>query len=177
MSDWPPVAALPTKEMELLGKVTLAAPAASFSFTSIDPAFLTFEIVAWLLRDANAAYAAVRLNNDSGANYLWQSMNSNTTVGALTASNDTAATYLRLSDFQPAASSISSHHVILSKPAAGTRAQGMAISSGFSTDVQSSQMGFDWNNTADLISRIDIISVTNNFAAGSRVALGGGRAV
>lgn len=179
MTDWPPVRAVATREIELVGTMVLAAPANIISVSGIDATFVMFEVVAWWKRDANAGTIGLRINNDSSANYNTTEMVCATDIGNPTVKSQAGITYLPLHYNDTLGNGTGSAYATLAKPLPSTRGVG-SVTAGYvvtgGSPVQCSAAAWDWDNTTEMIARIDIISVTNNMDTGSRVTIGGGRA-
>ena len=146
----------------------LASPAASVSFTGLVPSPF-FRLTAYIQNDANVKAVFIRFNNDSAGNYVRQQISASSTSVAGT--RDTAQTQIQ-PDLSPAlaASQASSFGFIFAKPSAGVKAQAVG-QMGFNASPVLALTGGEWNNTADLISRIDVLASSNNFAAGTSIRL------
>ena len=159
---------------ELIDVQVLDTTAASISFQGIPTAFRDFRVTAYIQNDANAKSPFLRLNNDSGGNYTRQYVQG---AGA-TASSAVAASQTSMSlvgGSAIGASNSGKFDILISKPIAGVAALVNTISNvrtGAATVVAGTHSGF-WQNTSDLISRIDIVADSNSFAAGTRVVLEG----
>lgn len=179
MTDWPPVVAAPTLEIEKVTTVVLAVPAAALTVSlPSDTTYVIFEIVAYLIRDATDGDFGIRLNNDSGANYNCEMVvNANagfTVIGAA----GIGATSLRFGPTPVNATNAACLYATLTKVTAAARAVAvghMGYTDSSNNALASGFTAWEWANTADLISRIDIIALTNSMIGGSRIAIGGGR--
>ena len=155
----------------VIGSTTLASPAASISFASIDSKYKMFRVTAYLLGDASGKVVSTRFNNDSGANYDYQHVTgSDTTVSAARSTGQTDI------DFPSglAANQSETFTMVVAKQVTGSPAMvlidaALTDSGGFTKG----NIAGRWNNTADLINRIDLISSSGNFAAGTVVVLEG----
>jgi hypothetical protein len=146
---------------------TLAAPASSISFTGIDTTYKMFRVTAYLIQDGSAGRPLLRLNNDSGTNYDWQRVSaSDTTVSASRVTGDTSIDIGGDSN----ANQVMTHTITIAKQLAGSPA--MVVGDRYNdAGIWLRHHGARWNNTADLISRIDLIASAGNFAAGTVVVL------
>ena len=156
---------------DVIASSTLGSPAASISFASIASTYKLFRVTAYIIKDGSAGRALVRLNNDSGANYERQRLSGAATgVSAQRTTGETSweTTWSGLTS-QPA-----TFELVIGKQIAGAAAMGILSSVGKeSTTLEYSSFACRWNNTADLINRIDIIASAGNFAAGTVVVLEG----
>ncbi len=165
----------PPSSWEHIAAIVLTEPAASISFAAIDPSFRMFRLTLFLVKDANAGQAELRLNNDSGANYDQQYMNfnNNAKLGGRNAGLDS----LRINNYDNiGAGGLLVADILIAKQLAATHAriQSYASYAGGSVNPLIDLVTAEWNNAADLISRIDIVeSGANGFAAGSRAVLEG----
>lgn len=174
MSDWPGASASTTREMELIATTTLSGAAASITFSGINTDYRFFELVGWFLKDANLGQMGVTLNGDTGVNYNSQYIAADGATIASGRATATAMIYVNIYDNMDA-SSVASLTMTIGKPVAGERASVVQTFSYIRTSLILEMAGADWNNTADLISSIQVKSLTNNLAIGSRVSLGGAR--
>lgn len=179
MTDWPPVIAAPTLEIEKVGIVTLAVPAAAISMSlPPDTTYVIFEIVAYIIKDGADGDVRVRLNNDSGSNYTSESLaNVNTGFTAIGVGGENTSN-LWVSVTPLNANSAAALHMTLTKVTAAARAVGVgqvSFTDSSNNVLASGFLAWEWANTTDLISRIDIIALTNSMAGGTRIVLGGGR--
>lgn len=183
MSDWPVIIPDPTLEMEFIGTTTLAAPAASLSVSAPSPAvgnsYLTFEAVAYIIKDGSGGIIAARLNNDSGANYNYGGLGQTGTPGFVAHANIVNDTSFKVAYTAQLASGAGIYYLQLSKPTTGERASAI-VHSGMATGAAGGAENFagpaDWANTTELITRLDLISLTANMDTGTRLSLAGGRA-
>lgn len=159
---------------DVIDSTTLGSAAASISFASIDSKYKLFRVTAYVVKDATAHQATLRINNDSGANYDYQRLNGSSTT--VSAARVTGQTSILLTPTETiAANSIAQFSIIIGKQIAGSAA--MVLSDGTFDATSVGRVKADiaarWNNTADLINRIDLISSSGNFAAGTVVVLEG----
>lgn len=149
----------------------LGAAAASVSFTGLagDAFYMLTTFTAKDSATNNPAFA-IRVNNDSGANYATSrfQQNGGTRSGSAVASQTSWATVSTLG-----ATGIGGVITIISKPAAGVRGQmhQMANVDAASLAMLSEHDFGDWNNTSATISRIDVLVASDQFAAGTSVRL------
>lgn len=151
---------------------TLAAPASSVSFTGISDTYRMFRMTAYIVKDGTSGVAYVRVNNDSGGNYDRQTIGaSSTTVSAARSTGDTEwrATVASITGNTHATTSIVVAKQLAASPAMYLAETTYAPSGG----VQPGRLAGRWNNTDALINRIDLISGSGNFAAGTTVVLEG----
>ena len=154
---------------DVIDSETLAAPASSISFTGIDTTYKMFRVTAYVIKDATAGGVFMRLNNDSGANYDWQRLYGSATVAG---SRSTGQAQWETSYSYPlSAGDTLTITATIGKQLAGSPAMGIIESAGARTDIERASFAGIWSNTADLISRIDLIASAGNFAAGSVVVL------
>lgn len=160
--------------MAALLTTSLSGPAALISFTGLSTSYRFFELVGWLLKDANAGAINITLNNDTGANYDLENVNGS--AATLSSARTAAGANLKLPLVNVDASTVLSFHATIAKPTAAQKAAGVVhISSVGGGVILNDYDGLGYSGAA-LISRIDVNSATNNLATGSRVALGGAKA-
>ena len=156
--------------------VRLASAAASVSFASIPAQYVMFRLRCEIINDGTADTVTMRLNNDSGAVYPWQYLRaSSTTVDAF---RNAAQTVIPITlGAAVDANTFMTCDIIIAKPIAG--ANGIILLSGTrlgnAGDLYYNNLAALWNNTADLINRIDVIKTSGNFAAGSIFILEGSK--
>lgn len=155
----------------VIGVETLGSAAASISFASGLTGYTMFRVTAYIVKDGTNGEVLVRLNNDSTGVYENQRLlgNGATVSGA----RESSATSLR-AQAAVTASANSTLNITIAKPLATVAAMAVweqvLIASSAITSVN---LAGQWNNTSDLISRIDLLSATANFAAGTVVVLEG----
>ena len=156
--------------------VRLASAAASVSFASIPAQYVMFRLRAEIIKDGTNGQAILRLNNDSAGNYARQMLHSaDTTVNS---ARVTAQTSINVNNNIGAGLS-ATLDIVIAKPIAG--AAGLVLySQGYMDSAGTPVINLDhiagiWSNTADLINRIDVLSDTTNFAAGSIFILEGSK--
>ena len=155
---------------DVIDSTTLGSAAASISFATGLSGYKLFRVTAYMIKDGTGGNAQLRLNNDSGANYDDQRVQG--FVTSTPSGRATSQTYVLLAQLD--ASTAGTIEIIIGKQLAG--ATGMILSE--STQLVSGYfvtryVAGRWVNTADLISRIDLISSGGNFAAGTVVVLEG----
>ena len=148
---------------------TLASAAASVSFTTGLSGYKFFRLTIYIVNDANSKQVYLRFNNDSGSNYTWQRITGSST--SVTGNRATGEAQIAIQQTM-AASQSNSYQCLISKPAAGVKAQ-VTVQAGQDTSPVLILVGGEWDNTADLISRIDVLASSNNFAAGTSLLLEG----
>ena len=155
-----------------IDSTTLSVAAASVTFSSGLSGYKFFRLTAYIVNDANAKQVYLRLNNDSGLNYSYQNVRANNTT--VSGARATGQTQLLVGVNNIDANSGWSSTVLISKPAAGVKGQ-VVSQVGYDAPVSVGMqlIGGEWNNVADLISRIDVIASSNNFAAGTSLTLEG----
>lgn len=151
----------------------LDAAAASVSFQSIDSDFRVFRVTVYT-RVNGTANVHVRLNNDSSGNYTYQQLTADTTSVAA-ASNSAQNQFVVLGHSNSGADEPGYVTIEIAKQSADLEA--MLIATGGLT-IGTGELRLTsgpWNNTADLIDRIDVLLSSGNFEAGSRFTLEGCR--
>lgn len=178
MTVWPNVSPQSVLEMELIASTTLGAPAASVSFTGISAGYLLFEFIAWILKDGSTGNGYLRFNNDSASNYAHEYGEGH--ASTLDSARNASVTGIASPAYGAYdASTVGSVVATIGKPLLSQRAEVTQLDSFIYTgdgSLYAEMVGGDWNNTAALISRIDYVSSSGNFATGSMVSLGGARA-
>ena len=156
---------------DVIDSSTLASPAASVSFTGIDSKYKLFRVTAYIVNDGSAKNVLLRLNNDSGSNYSEQRLlGSSTSVVAIRNASQTSipATYTQL-----AASESATIEIVIGKQLASAAAMALISTVRGGASISKDNIAGIWANTADLISRIDLVASVGNFAAGTVVVLEG----
>jgi hypothetical protein len=166
--------------MRPIAEVTLASPAALIDFTSIAADWSHLQLIAYLRGDTAAAETTVlaRLNNDSGANYDYQSGTFSAAVAA--AAETLAATSMRVGQCpaNTAGANLFSLTVIDLVHYAGATNHKVAASrcahkrGTASGDLTKYEFGGHWRSTA-AINRVTLLPGAGNFQTGSRITLYG----
>ena len=169
-------AASPLAAWKKIASQSLGVAASSISFTGIASTYKMFRVTAYLIKDATPNTVNVRFNNDSGSNYTWQNLSgSNTSVSG---SRNTQTHVGILSGGAVEPGEAATVEFVVGKQLAGSPA--MVISkaavmayTGGTPVIRIDDVAAIWNNTADLISRIDLISSSGNFDTGTVCVLEG----
>ncbi len=148
-------------QWELIGKAHLSAAAQDLiDLQSIPAKYSHFRIRAHIKAASGSAAWALRLNNDSGANYNSQRITAATTT--LTGERLVNQT----SQVLVPSGTIDTNEVLVeitfSKVASGFRANGILVSNTNGVTPESHRYTFVWDNTANLISRISIIRISGS---------------
>lgn len=151
----------------------LGAAVASISFADIDSAFRMFRMTLYIINDNNACSVLLRLNNDSGGNYDRQQILADHVE--ITSLRDNSQTSYRVTNgANLGANETLLAAVTIAKQIVGEEARIESRASyGGTNDPFWVNVGGAWQNAADLINRIDIISSSGNFAASTRIVLEG----
>jgi len=153
----------------------LTTTAASVSFQSINTMYRDFRLTIYVQNDANGKDIYLRLNNDSGNNYDWVILEADGATPGSIEAQGTAQIIIGGGPADLPANLEWAGVVTVSKPLATTRA--LTTGSGSYLDatpnMHAQSTAGRWANTADLISRIDVLASSNNFAAGTRITLEG----
>jgi hypothetical protein len=154
---------------------TLTGTAASVSFQSINSAYTAFRLTAYIENDGNAKSVYIRLNNDSGGNYDYVYVEGEGALG--TAAAAAQAEFSMWPTTTLAASESGLIEALIMKPTTAQEAHAhiRATVLGGATVPSVFVTSGTWQNVADLISRIDVVAATNNFAANTRVILEGSK--
>ena len=157
---------------EEIDSTTLGSAAASVTFNSGLGGYAFYRITAYIANDGTNGRVYVMFNSDTGANYVYQTIEAYGTSASgtrQTAMNKIIpdATYNDL-----LANNEESFTMIVAKPAAGVKAQTVS-QAGFNASPVLALIGGEWNNTADLISSITLTKSSGNFAAGTSILLEG----
>jgi len=160
---------------DVIDSETLAAPASSISFTGIDTTYKMFRVTLYSIKDGTAGALQLRLNNDSGANYVYQDLTGDATTVNGARATAQAQFVLTTGETMDAATA-GTFEIVIGKTVAGSAA--MLLSKGTYYHTTTPALNYEatagrWNNTADLISRIDLIASAGNFAAGTVCVLEG----
>ncbi len=148
---------------------TLASAASSVVMSGLDTTYRMFRVTAYLIKDGTSGDLGVRLNNDSGNNYNYQ-------VLAADGSTPSATRTAIANAFTPMSSSMGSNGIAsltitVAKQRTTSPAMFIANAAQNSGSLATSRTGGRWNDGSKLISRIDLISSSGNFAAGTSVKL------
>ena len=167
-----PLASVLTGQPEVIGSSVLSAAAAavSFQFPAVYRAVL---VEAYIKNDANAKTVTVYLNGDSGNNYSRQYIDAD--GATVTGARGTAGRF-DINASGIAASASASFTLLVVKSTAAAKAQLItSCSYNPATPPRLDIRGGEWSNTADLLSRIDIAALSNNFAANTSITVWGYR--
>lgn len=173
MSRIPQLTAFSTAMWDILGEQILSSPAASISFSGIATSRTTFRLTGYIIRDTTSTATQLRFNNDSGANYDYQQLRATSTT--ILKARTTGANSLLFFNFNIAASEEGNFVTVVSKPVAGQEAQTVQSGGYENSGVILEMKAEQWNNTADLINRIDVISGADNFDTNTRILLEGAK--
>lgn len=152
---------------KVINSVTLGSAASSVSFTGIDTTYRMFRVTAYVVKDGTGGFVNLRLNNDSGRNYDYQQLSGDST--SISAARGTGQAQMSF-PWNVQANTQSFVEFTIGKQLATAAAMGLG-SQTVTGNIIMTKNAFRWNNTADLINRIDLISGTGNFAAGTVVVL------
>ena len=158
---------------------TLASPAASVSFTTGLGGYAFFRLTVFALKSSGTATVIVRLNNDSGTNYAFQQIAANSTT--ITGARSTTQSSVGLTDsagWDTSQGTTAMFTALIAKPSATVKAQAIGMSNypagtPGNTSGELNLIGGEWANTADAISRIDVLNGSGDFAIGSTFLLEG----
>ena len=165
----------PVPAWNVIDSETLAAPAASISFTGIDTTYKMFRVTLYSIKDGTAGALQLRLNNDSGNNYAYQDITGDdTTVNGARATGQ--AQFVLTTGETMDDATAGTFEIVIGKTVAGSAA--MLLSKGAYYHTTTPALNYEsiagiWSNTADLISRIDLIVSAGNFASGTVCVLEG----
>lgn len=152
-----------------IDSTTLESAAASVSI-NVPTTYDFLRATVYVANDGSSKTVYLRLNNDTGNNFGQQYlMASNTTVsGSRSLSNN----IIGLNGTSLAANEEASFQILIAKPAAGVKAQ-VIVLSGVNASPALAAIGAEWNNTADEITSVQILSSGGNLAAGTSILLEG----
>jgi len=171
-----PLGSVLTGQPEVIKSTVLAAAAASVSFT-FPPVYRAVQVEAFIKNDANCNKRCyLRINNDSGANYSHQAIEAyGSGVSAIRTTADSKI--IIDTEFNGiGANARASLSFLVTKTTAASKAQMVAISGDDDpASIVLVLVGGQWNNTTDLMSRIDVLPSANNFAANTAITLWGYR--
>lgn len=169
---WLPTEVLAAGPWEDIASSRLSAAAASVSFQNIPAAFVMFRLYAEIIQDGTGGSFTLRFNNDSGVNYDYELLLGNDV--SVTSARTTGATSLL--GLAVDANAFAVLNATVAKPIAGAaglvqadtvRTTGATLRTAHSAGI--------WNNTADLLNRIDLLTSAGNFAVGTLCVLQGSR--
>jgi hypothetical protein len=160
-----------TASFVLLSDETLAAPAASMTAT-VDTAYRMFRVTFYGIKDGSAGALRLRLNGDSGTNYIIQGLlaDSTTLTGGRTSATQTSI-------YAPNSTLTANNPAMflyeIEKPLTTTPARVTFSSAVLLPNLALGSQSAEWANTADLIDEITVSASTTNFAIGSRMLIEG----
>ena len=160
-------------KLHLIAQATLSAAASSVAF-HFSPMYRLFICETYIVNDASDKDVSITLNGDTGANYDYQYITGSGTAKSAARVTGTAA-WLTTTDNDLDATQDYQSTFIVAKSVAGEEAQLLhQVSYQIVGDlIMLELLAGQWSNTADLITRLDIVASSNNFAAGSAFALYG----
>lgn len=152
---------------------TLAEAASSISFASGLTGYTFFRVTAYVIKDGTGGDVGLRFNNDSGTNYDYQRLSGSDTLVA--AARVTGQTLIDCDFGALQANQVGTYIFAIAKQVSGSAAMAVGGSVAYASGpvLATAQIGGRWNNTADLINRIDLVQTGGNFAAGTVVVLEG----
>ncbi len=173
MTDWTPRSGTPAWT-ELSDQV-LASAAASISVTGIASTYRRFAGWCYVVKAGASATIIVRINNDSGANYNFQRAHGDGATAGATRQTGGSAVAISGNAIPVGGTGLLTFEI--EKPVAGTRGRiggQAAVFADLATDaVTVAVADGDWKNTANLISRVDVIASSGTMNVGSRLILEG----
>jgi len=163
-----------------IGSTTLGSAAASISINVPTP-YDFYRVTMFGIRTLSGinTIIGIRLNGDSGANYAFQQVAANSTT--ITGARSTSQTSVGLTDsngWDASQGLTAMFTALIAKPAAGVKAQTIGQSNypagnPANTTGELNLIGGEWNNTADEVTSVAVVSSSGNFAAGTTVLLEG----
>jgi len=152
---------------ELVGKSKLTSTASSISIASISSDFLMFRVTLFTFNTVGwGGSIRLRLNNDSGSNYR-------DTAG-------TGQTYVQLNSGSSLASGgYAVDTVVIAKPLSSVKGMilGQDAHEASANNSDTGDMFVNiWDNTSDLINRIDVLKSIGTFGAGTFLFIEGAKA-
>jgi len=145
-----------------------AAPSVVFNTGLTD--FTRFRLTVFVVKDGTNGALQLRFNGDSGANYASQLVAAS--ASSPSGSRSTGATVFAPLSGVMAANTPTFVTLDIQKPQASDPAR-ITNEGAWGSDITYVAKVGEWNNTADLISSITILSAAGNFAAGTRIVLEG----
>ena len=166
-----PISSVLTGQPEVIGHSVLTGAAASVSFQF--PVVYRAVLVEWWINTSQDAAIWLRLNNDSGTNYSRQYIGANgATVSGARATGETKIGTVNSTGGTDGASA----SILVVKTTAAARAQVIQTGGMLApASIRLELIGGEWNNTADLLSRIDILPSAGNLDANTAITLWGFR--
>jgi hypothetical protein len=164
-----------TDPWDVIDSTTLGSAASSISFATGLSGYKLFRVTAYIVKDGTAGALQVRLNNDSGTNYAYQDLTGDsTTKDGARATGQTQFVLTTGETIDDATNG--TFEIVIAKQTTG--AAGILLSKGTYIHTTTPALNYEsiagiWSNAADLISRIDLISSSGNFAANTTVVLEG----
>lgn len=157
---------------ELIDDIELSVAAASI-VVPVDTDYRRFRLTFFGIKDGTGERANVRLNGDTGTNYVWQELRAGATT--VIGSRNASQTLIAISSGAALdANTAGAFTVEIDKPATSTPARctskGSWITSG---GIVWNSIAAEWNNTADLISALALLPSSGNFDTGSSFLLEG----
>ena len=157
----------------LIEDQVLGSAAASITFNTGLSGYTKFRLTLYVIGGAASNIRGwLRLNGDSGANYAYQYIAAGDTVVAPARSTGQAQIVIAgPSEISPATAATIA--VEVQKPTSTVPARISAGASYYPGAISMTITEGEWNNTADLISSISIITSVGDFAANTRAVLEG----
>lgn len=160
----------------LVQDVVLDSAAASITFNTGLTDYTQFRLTLYVIKDGTASAVGIRLNGDTGSNYARQRITADSTTAAGNRTTGQTSAFL-LEGFGVAPNGTALMTAEIAKPLTTTPARFTGQASAFG-DLATDAVVYmantqEWNNTADLISSISILSSSGDFAAGTRAVLEG----
>lgn len=159
---------------DVIDSTTLGSAAASISFATGLSGYKLFRVTAYIVKDGSNGLGVLRFNNDSGANYSYQRL-----LGAGTGVLAQRSTGQTSYDFAAGAglksNDPSTLSAVIAKQVTGSPAMVLSdcVIDEDGTALYNVNVAGIWSNTADLISRIDLVSSSGNFDTGTVAVLEG----
>lgn len=170
-----PLGSVLTGQPEVIGSSVLTAGAASVSF-QFPPVYRAVLIECWDKQSGGGGSRLLRLNNDSAGNYSAQIITAS--AAAVAGVRRTAQTSIRV-DAELAAdlSTKGSMSILVVKTTAAARAQVVVITNPpkAPADIALGLVGGEWNNTTDLLTRVDIVDAGGTMVANTSITCWGWR--
>jgi hypothetical protein len=160
---------------EKLGSQKLTSAASSITFSGLSTDYRLWRVAAYVVKDGTGGTLHLRLNNDSGTNYAHQYISVDSTVftgGRVTGQSS----MLFGGNTAIGANEHRQVSCLIGKQQTGSGAMMVTPpSAAKATNIEVDFVANVWNNTADLVSRIDVLVFAGNLAAGTAVTLEGNR--
>lgn len=165
-----PLGSVLTGQPEVIGSSVLAAAASSIRF-DFPPVYRAVLLSGWTQHTVGS-YEYLRLNGDTGSNYINQ--NIGVSGASISGGRLTAQAQFNNDQVVSGIAGMFNPDILIIKSKAAAKAQVLQLSSTqIVATIGLSLYGGEWNNTTDLLNRVDIYPSGGNFDTNTSITLWG----